>query len=237
MVNSASEALAEFKTKRLGTLLGGSGSRVDMGLGGLSRDAMSATNRTVPKSSSSAFLGDIRASGQRTNALLMQNIKNKQQIEQQRAQAQTFQKGITGASANYQLPSGGKPQTGGPRGSHGLTVPAANALGRLSSAYAKAGFGGLQINSGGRTYAQQQVLYNLYRSGRGNKAAPPGTSLHESGIAADFGGALYSTNMGRAVATRQHAWMRQNAAKFGWYWTGKNFGESWHWEYHPEWGK
>jgi LysM repeat protein len=37
-----------------------------------------------------------------------------------------------------------------------------------------------------RSYAQQLYLYELYRSGRGNLAAPPGTSSHEYGIALDL---------------------------------------------------
>jgi LAS superfamily LD-carboxypeptidase LdcB len=95
--------------------------------------------------------------------------------------------------------------------------------------------GSLSLNSGGRTYAEQQKLYNAYLQGRGNRAAKPGSSLHESGIAADFGGPVYNTNMAAAMATKQHTWLRQNAAQFKWYWVGKNYGESWHWEYHPEW--
>lgn len=233
MVNSASAALAEFKSQRLGTLLGGTGSTVDIGPTGLSRDAMASMQRTTPKKSSTAFLSNLRESGSRTNGLLMQNIKNKQQLAQQRAQQAQMVRQPTG-SMNYRLPNLGKPQTGGPRGQNGLTMPAERALGQLSSAYSRAGFGPLRINSGGRTYAQQAQLYAAYKAGRGNKAAPPGTSLHESGIAVDLGGPLYNTNMGAAVATRQHTWMRQNAAKFGWYWVGKNYGESWHWEYHPQ---
>lgn len=232
MVNSASAALAEFKTQRLGSLLGGTGSTVDTGPNGLSRDAMSSMNRMTPKKSASNFLSSMRDSGSRTNDLLMQNIRNKQQMSQQRMQ-QAQQVRMPNGSVNYQIPGGGQGK-GGPRGAYGLAVPAAQSLGALRNAYAQAGFGDLRINSGGRTYAEQQHLYNLYRQGRGNKAAPPGTSLHESGIAVDFGGALYNTNMRAAMATAQHQWMRQNAAKFGWYWVGQGFGESWHWEYRPQ---
>lgn len=232
MVNSASAALAEFKTQRLGTLLGGTGSTVDTGPNGLSRDAMSSMNRMAPKKSSSDFLSSLRESSSRTNGLLMQNIRNKQQIAQQRMQ-QAQQVRMPNGSQNYQIPGGGQGK-GGPRGTYGLTVPAAQSLSALSNAYAQAGFGPLRINSGGRTYEEQARLYALYKAGRGNKAAPPGQSLHESGIAVDLGGALYNTNMGAAMATAQHQWMRQNAAQFGWYWVGQGFGESWHWEYRPQ---
>lgn len=37
-----------------------------------------------------------------------------------------------------------------------------------------------------RTYAQQQYLWNLYKSGRGNLAAQPGTSNHGWGVAVDL---------------------------------------------------
>ena len=37
-----------------------------------------------------------------------------------------------------------------------------------------------------RSYAQQLYLYDLYLSGQGSLAAPPGTSSHEYGIALDL---------------------------------------------------
>lgn len=234
MVNSASASLADFKSKRLGTLLAGSGSSVDVPMGGtMMESATSRMARLAPKKSSTAFMDSIRDSGKRTNSYLMQNIQQKQQ----RATMQRQQGAAGGGAPGYQLPpmGGGNQGRNGPRGANGLTIPAENALKRLGAAYQGAGFGPLRINSGGRTYAEQARLYDGYRRGLPgyNKAAPPGTSLHESGIAVDLGGPLYNTNMGAAMATRQHQWMRQNAAKFGWYWVGQRYGESWHWEYHP----
>ncbi len=44
----------------------------------------------------------------------------------------------------------------------------------------------VQVVSGFRTRAEQETLYALYRAGRGNVAAPPGTSRHESGRAIDM---------------------------------------------------
>lgn len=41
------------------------------------------------------------------------------------------------------------------------------------------------IVSGYRTYDEQAQLYRLYVAGLGNLAAPPGTSNHERGLAAD----------------------------------------------------
>ena len=43
----------------------------------------------------------------------------------------------------------------------------------------------ITITSGYRSYQQQAALYDAYRAGRGNIAAPPGRSAHESGLAVD----------------------------------------------------
>jgi hypothetical protein len=42
------------------------------------------------------------------------------------------------------------------------------------------------IGSGFRSYEEQVILYNLYKSGKGNLAAVPGTSNHEKGLAVDI---------------------------------------------------
>ncbi|MFN3428585.1 MAG: peptidoglycan-binding protein [Candidatus Sericytochromatia bacterium] len=72
----------------------------------------------------------------------------------------------------------------------------------------------LRITSGYRSYAEQVHLYNLYKSGKGNIAAKPGTSNHETGDAIDF------TNTPGAWA-----WLKRNSQRFGF----KNFDpEPWH---------
>lgn len=43
----------------------------------------------------------------------------------------------------------------------------------------------INVVSGGRTRAEQQFLYDLYLAGKGNLAAKPGTSRHETGRAVD----------------------------------------------------
>lgn len=43
----------------------------------------------------------------------------------------------------------------------------------------------LEVISGHRSHAEQQVLYDRYLAGTGNLAAKPGTSRHETGRAAD----------------------------------------------------
>ena len=76
--------------------------------------------------------------------------------------------------------------------------------------------GAVTISSGWRSYDQQVRLYNLYRQGRGNLAARPGTSKHEAGAAVDFGGS-------RATYTR----LAREAGL-----VAPVRGEPWHWE-HP----
>lgn len=99
---------------------------------------------------------------------------------------------------------------------------------RMKKAYdAQPGTGLLTITEGYRSLAKQTSLYALYRAGKGNLAAQPGTSNHGLGVAADFGAPITSQN------TVGHAWLRANAAKYNWVWEGKNFSrvEPWHWKW------
>lgn len=77
----------------------------------------------------------------------------------------------------------------------------------------------LWIHSGFRTRGQQAELYRAWKRGRGNKAARPGHSNHQSGRALDIAvsspGAL--------------TWLSHNASRFGFKRTVR--GEPWHWEY------
>lgn len=77
----------------------------------------------------------------------------------------------------------------------------------------------LRLESGFRTVAQQRALFRAWRAGRGNPAAPPGRSNHQSGRALDI---VTSTPGARA-------WLEANAASFGFRQTVAN--EPWHWEY------
>lgn len=75
-------------------------------------------------------------------------------------------------------------------------------------------------NSSYRTYSAQLYYWNLYRSGRGNVAAYPGTSNHGWGKAVD-------------VATTTMAYyIRRYGSKFGWsHAEGARVGEWWHFTY------
>ena len=66
-----------------------------------------------------------------------------------------------------------------------------------------------------RSYGQQLYLYDLYVTGRGNLAAPPGTSSHEYGVALD----LANPSM-RAVVDRigaRYGWAKTEARQEWWH--------------------
>jgi hypothetical protein len=73
-----------------------------------------------------------------------------------------------------------------------------------------------------RTYAQQQELYDLYRSGRGNLAAVPGTSNHGWGLAVDL------------ATTQMRSMVDRIGRKYGW---AKEWSDApsewWHIKYRP----
>jgi hypothetical protein len=76
--------------------------------------------------------------------------------------------------------------------------------------------GAITITSGRRSRAEQQALYNDYIAGKGNIAAKPGTSLHESGEAADL----------HFESPEVQKWAHDNAARFGLVFPIA--GEAWH---------
>jgi hypothetical protein len=91
-----------------------------------------------------------------------------------------------------------------------LIAPAMWALLAAQSAY-----GGMilpYVVSSYRTYAEQLYLYNLWLSGQGNLAAPPGQSNHETGTALDI--------------TAIHDAIAGVMARFGW--IRDVPGEAWH---------
>jgi len=68
-----------------------------------------------------------------------------------------------------------------------------------------------------RTYEQQAYLYDLYLSGQGAPANPPGTSTHELGVAVDL------------AAPEMRAVIDEIGAAYGWHAPHSN--EWWHVEY------
>lgn len=85
----------------------------------------------------------------------------------------------------------------------------------------------------GRTRAEQQVLYNLWRAGKGNLAAKPGTSLHESGLAIDVTRRsplqLWMVHGSDPMRVTKAGTTR--AAEYGWLRTVPS--EAWHFSYDP----
>ena len=87
---------------------------------------------------------------------------------------------------------------------------------------------------GGRTYAEQKKLYDAYRAGRGNLAAKPGTSLHESGLAIDVTRKsplqLWMVHGSDPMKVTKAGTTR--AAEYGWLRTVPS--EAWHFSYDPK---
>lgn len=83
---------------------------------------------------------------------------------------------------------------------------------------------GVTLNaiSGFRSMDEQRALYAAYRAGRGNLAAQPGHSDHQSGVAMDI-----QTNGNRNHPA--YRWLRNNAGEFGFRNTVPS--EPWHWVY------
>jgi LysM repeat protein len=66
-----------------------------------------------------------------------------------------------------------------------------------------------------RSYAQQLYLYNLYLSGQGNLAAPPGSSSHEYGNALDLADPSMRTVVDQIGAT--YGWAKTEAPEEWWH--------------------
>lgn len=109
---------------------------------------------------------------------------------------------------------------------HALRCDAAVAYTKLSDAFQERFGRSLCITDSYRSYPQQVALY----AKKPSLAALPGTSNHGWGLAVDLCGGVDK------FATAQHAWMKANAARFGWvhpHWAeaGGSRPEPWHWEF------
>ncbi len=98
-----------------------------------------------------------------------------------------------------------------------LEVNTARAFLRMRTAARRSG-ASLRVVSGFRTMAQQRYLYRLYKQGRGNLAAPPGYSNHQSGHALDL----------NTSARGVYSWLSRYGRRYGFRRTVPS--EKWHWE-------
>ena len=105
-----------------------------------------------------------------------------------------------------------------PLGAVEVEVSTARAFLAMQAAAMKDGVD-LRIESGFRTAEEQRELFRAWRRGRGNKAARPGESNHQSGRALDI----------TVQSKGTFEWLEANAATFRFKRTVK--GEPWHWEY------
>jgi D-alanyl-D-alanine carboxypeptidase len=118
------------------------------------------------------------------------------------------------------FPAFPKPKVQNPFGLQ-MREEAAIATVELATAMAAAGKGTLILNSGFRTYKNQQGLYNRTRDTRGlavaeKLSARPGHSEHQLGLAADFSvkgqGCVIMVCFGK---TEAGTWLAENAHEFG----------------------
>ncbi len=104
-----------------------------------------------------------------------------------------------------------------------LRSDAAKSYNKMYAAARKQGIT-LAVNDGFRSMSEQQYLYNLYKSGRGNVAAPPGYSNHQNGIATDIQVGGWGTST--------FNWLARNAGRYGFSNAeGRSVNEPWHWVY------
>lgn len=99
---------------------------------------------------------------------------------------------------------------------------AAAAFQRMSTEARAAGVS-LRVHSGYRSRREQRWLYERYRKGLGPKAARPGRSNHQRGLALDL--------VVGDVTTPTYDWLASHACRFGFRRTVQS--EPWHWEYRP----
>jgi peptidoglycan hydrolase-like protein with peptidoglycan-binding domain len=102
-----------------------------------------------------------------------------------------------------------------------LRSDAAAAFNRMKADAARAGVTLVPV-SGFRTMAEQTYLYRLYLQGRGNLAARPGYSNHQSGISVDVA-------TGGSSSSAVYRWLAANARRYGF--VNDVRGEPWHWTY------
>jgi len=114
---------------------------------------------------------------------------------------------------------------------------AAIAFQKLRTAFQKA-FPGLdlKVTWGVRTRAEQQRLYDLYRAGKGNLAAPPGHSDHEeTGPSGPRAMDVHDTGRDAGVTvlgSKRALWLKKNAPTYGFKPTGYSYSQQEPWHIH-----
>lgn len=104
----------------------------------------------------------------------------------------------------------------GPLGSQRLRLDATASYHRMLAAGCPAG----HLRSGYRDRDLQNRLHAQYLAGTGNTAAPPGSSFHGEGTAAD-------------IDEPARSWVRAHGLAYGWV-KDRVRGEPWHFEYDPD---
>ena len=107
-----------------------------------------------------------------------------------------------------------------------LRADAAVAFVQMAAAYEQHFGRAICLTDGYRTLSEQVAVRRI----KPRLAARPGTSEHGWGLAVDLACGVQS------FRSAQHAWLRQNAGRFGWHqptWArrGGSKPEPWHWEY------
>lgn len=217
----ARTAVQDFRNKSLAPLQRGTPGAVADPTGRMTVPGPSLPTTSGGGGQYAQRLEDTARAASDSNARLMNSIAARN------ARLRQSQGRGTMGGATQALSAMGLGAAGGGGGAYGLQKNAASALARMSAAHQAKWGAPLVVNSGGRSNAEQARLYALYKAGKGNLAAAPGTSIHERGRAVDLGGAIQSMN------SAQHRWLQQVAAQYGFSWTGRNFSqiEPWHWEY------
>lgn len=83
----------------------------------------------------------------------------------------------------------------------------------------------LHVTEGFRTMERQEYFWRKHLAGTGAKAARPGYSNHQGGIAVDI-------QVGGTTSSPVFQWLAANAADFGWSNSeGARVGEPWHWTF------
>ncbi|MCY1014214.1 M15 family metallopeptidase [Pyxidicoccus sp. MSG2] len=108
------------------------------------------------------------------------------------------------------------------KGGELLHHAAAEAFLRMSTEAREDGVS-LRVTSGYRSRREQRWLYQRYRKGLGPKAARPGRSNHQRGLAVDL--------VVGDVSSNTYDWLASHACRFGFRRTVPS--EPWHWEFRP----